>query len=147
MTAVDTPNRIFFRSSITALILTLLFIGLIPGLAAASTKSGTDTTEKVKAEVAKRSAEKVVVTMKSGSKVKGIVSNILADSFDLVDEKTRQATTIPYREVEKVKKQGWSTGAKVALGVAIGAGVVTAIVLGGLANNSLIGPICPLGCN
>lgn len=104
-----------------------------------------DTIEKVKASVTKRTGEKVVVTMKAGPKMKGIVSNVLADSFDLLDAKTRQPTTIPYRDVEKVKKQSWSTGAKVALGAAIGAGVVVAVVLGALANDPL-GSFCPLGC-
>ena len=105
----------------------------------------TDTIEKIKSDVSKRAGEKVVVTMKSGSKMKGLISNVLDNSFDLLDIKTRQPTTIPFSDVEKVKKQGWSTGAKVALGVAIGATVVTAVVLGALANDPL-GSFCPLGC-
>jgi hypothetical protein len=104
-----------------------------------------DTLEKIKSDVTKRTGEKVVVSIKNGPKMKGVVSNVLDESFDLLDVKTRQAATIPYRDVEKVKKQGWSTGAKVALGVAIGATVVTAVVLGALANDPL-GSFCPLGC-
>ena len=132
------------QRSISAIFIGLLLIGIVSPVQSASPRRP-DTIEKVKADVAKRSAEKVVVTLKSGSKMKGVVSNVLPDSFDLVDPSTRQPTTIPYRDVEKVKKQGWSTGAKVALGVAIGAAVVAAVVLGALANDPL-GGFCPLGC-
>ncbi len=132
------------QRSISALFIGLLLIGMVGPSYSTSHRRG-DTIEKIKADVAKRIAEKVVVTMKTGPKMKGIVSNVLPDSFDLIDSDTRQPTTIPYRDVEKVKKQGWSTGAKVALGVAIGAVVVAAVVLGALANDPL-GSFCPLGC-
>jgi hypothetical protein len=132
------------QRSISKLFLGLLLIGLASPVHSATT-SRTDTIEKIRSDVAKRTAEKVVVTTKSGSKMKGIVGNVLPDSFDLIDSSTRQPTTIPFRDVEKVKKQGWSTGAKVALGVAIGAAVVAAVVLGALAKDPL-GSFCPLGC-
>ena len=128
---------------VTDVILGLLLVG--PSLVVGQTAPGADKIQKVKADVAKRNGEKVVVTLKGGSKTKGIVSNVLADSFDLLDEKTRQPTTVPYRDVDKVKKQGWSTGAKIALGAAIGAAVVVAVVFGALANDPL-GSFCPLGC-
>jgi hypothetical protein len=133
------------RRSISAIFVGLLLIGIVSPVHGATTRRG-DTIEKIKADVAKGTAEKVVVTMKGGSKLKGVVSNVLPDSFDLVDTNTRQPTTIPYRDVEKVKKQGWSTGAKVALGAAIGAAVVVAVVFGALANDPFLGPVCPLGC-
>ena len=133
-------------NTIAALFLVLSFLATDIRLVAATKAADQDKIDKVKADAAKRTGEKVVVTLKSGSKMKGIVSNVLTDSFDLLDAKTRQPTTIPFRDVEKVKKEGWSTGAKVALGAAIGAGVVIAIVFGALANDPFIGPICPLGC-
>ena len=104
--------------------------------------------EKMKADVRKTGMgpdAKVVVTLKNGIKLKGNISQILDDSFDVTDPKTGQPNTIPYRDVAKVKKQGWSTGAKIALGAAIGAGIVIVVVAGGL--KSGLGSFCPLGCS
>ncbi len=134
-----------FHRSFSRIFTGFLLVGLVSNLWAVAPVRG-DTIEKIRSNVTKRTGEKVVVTMKGGPKVKGIISNVLDDSFDLLDAKTRQPTTIPYRDVEKVKKQGWSTGAKVALGVAIGAGVVTAVVLGALSKDPFGGSFCPLGC-
>ena len=106
--------------------------------------------EKIKADVQKTGTgaknAKVVVNLKNGIKLKGYLSQILDDSFDITDPKTGQPTTIPYRDVAKVKRQGWSTGAKVALGIGIGAAVVTLAVLGAFKREGL-GSFCPLGCS
>ena len=131
------------RRTISLTIVGLLFVGVTFPVSVFAAKP--DTVEKVRFEVNKRVGKKVVVTMRAGTKMKGSISNVLPDSFDLIDEKTRQPTTIPFKDVEKVRKQGWSTGAKVALGVAIGAGIAAAVVLGALATDPL-GSFCPLGC-
>lgn len=89
---------------------------------------------------------KATVVLKNGITLKGHISQILEDSFDLIDPKSKQPTTVPFREVAKVKKQGWSKGAKFALGVGIGAAVVIAVVAGGIGSSGL-GGICPLGCS
>lgn len=109
--------------------------------------ASTNAVEKIKTDIRKRgmgSEFKVVVKMKDGTKLKGYISQILDDSFDLTDAKTKQPTTIPYRDVAEVKKQGWSTAAKIALGVGIGA-VAVAAVVGAVAKKGL-GSFCPLGC-
>ena len=102
--------------------------------------------EKVKAEVRKRAGDggKVVVKMKTGPKMEGFIGNILDESFDLTDPKTRQPTTIPYRDVAHVKKTGGSSGAKIALGIGIGAAIVVATVLGSIGRKR--GGFCPLSC-
>src|SRR5215208_5410609 len=64
---------------------------------------------------------KVTVFLKDGSKVRGSISQILDDSFDVTVKKETQSSIISYRDVEKVKRRGWSTSAKIGLGVAIGA--------------------------
>jgi len=69
--------------------------------------------------------------MKDGTKLKGYISQTLEDSFDLTNAKTKQPTTVLYRDVAQVKKQGLSTGAKIALGIGIGA-LATAVVIGAL---------------
>lgn len=105
--------------------------------------------ERVKIEVRKRGTgpeSKVTVKLKDGMKLRGYISQILDDSFDLTDPKSKQPTTIPYRDVAKVKRQGWSSGAKMALGIGIGTAVVIAVVAGAVAKKGLSG-FCPLGCS
>lgn len=68
----------------------------------------------------------------------GYISQILDDSFDLTDSKTKQPTTIAYRDVTQGKKPGWSTGAKIALGVVIGV-AAAATVLGIAIRNADLG--------
>ena len=88
--------------------------------------------EKVKSDVRKRAADggKVEVRLSNGRKMEGFIGNILDESFDLIDVKTRQPTTIPYRDVAEIKKTGGSSGAKTALGIGIVAAIVVAVVLG-----------------
>ncbi len=87
--------------------------------------------------LAKNDSTKIEVTTKDGAKRKGFVTKKLDDSFDLTDSKSKQLANIPYREVAKVKKPGWSTGAKVGLGAAIGAGAVIAILLIAIKNANI----------
>ncbi len=115
--------------------LSLVFIGLMlygVNLQIISAQSNTDNAlEKIKTDVSKRGTgekSKVVVKMKDGTKRKGFISQTGEDSFDLTDSKTKQTTAVAYRDVEQVKKQGLSTGAKIAIGVGIGA-AVTVVVL------------------
>ena len=101
-----------------------------------SAQSNTDNAlEKIKTDVSKRGTgekSKVVVKMKDGTKRKGFISQTGEDSFDLTDSKTKQTTAVAYRDVEQVKKQGLSTGAKIAIGVGIAAvaAVVIAVAIG-----------------
>ena len=78
--------------------------------------------EKVKSDVRTRAAAggRAVVILNNGFRMEGFIGNILDESFDLIDAKTRQPTTIPYRDVAEIKKTGGSSGAKTALGIGIG---------------------------
>jgi hypothetical protein len=137
--------------------LSLFFIGLLIFAANLQTISAQSNTvnsdegnkvEKIKADVYRRGTgekSKVVVKLKNGTRHKGYISQTIEDSFDLTDAKTKQTTTIPYRDVAQVKKQGWSKGTKIALGVGIAAVVVTAVVIG-VALRDPLGDFCPLGC-
>lgn len=103
--------------------------------------------QKVKAKVNARGTgekAKVVVLMKDGRRMRGHISQTAADSFELTISGTDRTTTLPYADVAQVKKQGWSTIAKVALGAGIGAGVVMVVV--GVAVSKGLGDFCPLGC-
>ena len=72
--------------------------------------------------------KRVTVFLKDGTKVKGSISQILDDSFDVTPEKQTQSRIISYRDVENVKKRGWSNTAKVVLGVGVGAVVVVVVL-------------------
>ena len=78
---------------------------------------------------------KVTVKMKDGSKLRGSISQILDDSFDVTLAKAPQSSIISYRDVESVKRRGWTNSAKVALGVGIGVGAVV-VVIGILVSSS-----------
>ena len=116
--------------------LSLIFIGSLAfaaNLQIISAQTNADNAvEKIKADVLKRGTgekSKVVVKMKDGTKLKGYISQTGADSFSLTDSKTRQTNAVAYRDIAEVKKQGWSKGAKIALGVGIAA-AVTVVVIG-----------------
>ena len=71
---------------------------------------------------------RVKVTLNNKTQVKGYISKIDETSFGVTDIRTRQSTTIPYADVEKVGGPGLSKGAKI--GIAVGVGVaVTALVI------------------
>jgi len=130
--------------------LSILFIALMvfsANLQSVSAQSKTDkTAEKIKADVSKRLAKgksRVVVKLKNGAKLKGYISRAGEDSFELLDDQNKQTSTIAYTSVAKVKGQGLSNGAKIAIGVGVAAGVVLLILTrprGGP------GGFCPLGC-
>ena len=73
---------------------------------------------------------KVTVFLKDGTKVRGSISQILDDSFDVTIKNETQSSIISFRDVQRIKKRGLTTGAKIGIGVAIGAGaIVTALVV------------------
>src|SRR5215471_18488751 len=83
---------------------------------------------RAKNEVQKRGAgERVRVTLRDKTEVKGYISQINAESFQVTDKKSGRVTTVAYHDVLKVRKQGMSTAAKIAIGAAIGAGSLMAV--------------------
>ena len=83
--------------------------------------------------------KRVTVFLKDGTKVKGSISQILDDSFDVTPEKQTQSRIIPYRDVENVKKRGWSNTAKVVLGVGVGIAVVVVALAVSFLNSDFLG--------
>ncbi len=102
---------------------------------------GTDNAlEKIKTDVSLRGTgekSKVVVSMKNGARIKGYISQADDDSFDLTNAKTKQTTTVSYGDVAQVKKQGLSTGAKIAIGVGIAAAVTVVVLVIAVRNTDL----------
>ena len=91
---------------------------------------------KVKTAVQKRGTgehSQVKVTLRDKTEVKGYISQIGPESFQITDNKSGKVTPITYQEVEKARKSGLSTGAKIAIAAGVGAGVVVAVGLGSLA--------------
>lgn len=95
---------------------------------------------KVKASVLKRGTgenKRVKVIMQREDELKGYISQIGEDSFELTDSKTRQNRTILYKDVVKVRGNGLSKTAIISL-AAVGA--VAAVVL-----FVIVAPICNEG--
>jgi len=93
------------------------------------TQEQADHVAKIKLELQKRGIgerARVKVMIRDKTQVKGYVSQIGDDSFQVSDKKTGRVTTLAYQEVDRLQKQGLSTGAKVA----IGAGVVAGVMIG-----------------
>lgn len=72
---------------------------------------------------------KVTVFLKDGTKVRGSIAQILDDSFDVTLMKQTQSSIISYRDVQEVKRRGWTSSAKVGLGIGIGSLVVIAAIV------------------
>ena len=86
---------------------------------------------KAKNEVQKRGTgerSKVKVTLRDRTEVKGYISQIDADSFQVTDKESSRVTTIAYDDALKVRKNGLSTSAKIAIGAGAVGGAM--IVLG-----------------
>ena len=114
-----------------SLALMVLAINLAFGATAfANTKEDKETksAEKVKANIVKLGTGKdarVEVKLRDKTKLKGYVSQISEKSFTVVDEKTGNASEVPYPNAKQVKGNNLSTGVKIAIGV----GIVIAIVV------------------
>lgn len=84
-----------------------------------------------KAEVVDRLNKKetrVKVKLRSGSEVKGRITQSGENSFTLTDEKTHSASDIAYSDVLKVEGRGMSKKKKALIAVGVGAAVFAALV-------------------
>lgn len=100
-------------------------------------------TAKIKADLTKRGIgekSKVKIEMRDGQVTKGYIVELNADDFVIANSKSGERTTLAYSDVKKIKKQGLSLGACLAiLGLAAGASLVIAIA----ANRKVKCSICP----
>ena len=110
-----------------ALVLTLLIINLFfINTAFAQIADNEDILSRnVKNTVAKIGTEpnrKLKVTLKDGTKLKGYITEIKNDHFDVLDTRTSKVTTIQYSNVKEAKRDGLSQMAKgwIAGGVLLG---------------------------
>lgn len=92
-------------------------------------QSAVEQDRRVKAQVNKAGAgAKVTVYLKDGKKIKGSIGQILDDSFDVTLSKDTQSSIISYRDVQKIKRRGWSTTAKVLVGGVAGAAALVLLL-------------------
>ena len=83
--------------------------------------------QKLKSELEKLGTgrdARVEVKMRDKTKLKGHISEISYEYFVVVDAKNGSPTTVTYSQVEKVKGNNLSTGAKIAIGIGIVVGVL-----------------------
>ena len=87
--------------------------------------------EKVKQGIAKLGtgeSARVEVKLRDQTKLKGFVKDVEDNSFTVVDAKTGTETKVAYPNVKQVKGNNLSTGAKIAIGLAILAGVLAILL-------------------
>lgn len=93
-----------------------------------------------RAEKVKRAVEKlgtgekarVKVRLKDGTRLKGYVEATGADDFQLKDAESGTTTRVAFADVKQLEGRNLSTGAKVAIGLGIAAGVLVVVFLIGL---------------
>ena len=86
-------------------------------------KKPDQTPDRIKTEVESRlnkKEEHVKVKLRSGSQVKGRITQSNATGFTLVEDKTGSRTEIAYTDVSNVEGRGMSKTKKIAIGVTIG---------------------------
>ena len=118
-------RRLLTLSLAFAIVLTPL------GPAVHARKKPDQTPDKVKTEVETRLRKKeehVKVKLRSGSEVKGRITQSSENGFTVVEEKSGSSTQIAYADVSNVEGRGMSKTKKTLIGVGIGVGVFAALV-------------------
>ena len=109
----------------------LLQAAAVPALAKSSAEKEAKRTEKVRAQLAKLGTGKdalVKLELRDKTKLEGYVSEAGPTTFAVTD-RTGKTTTVGYGQVGKAQGNNLSTGAKIAIGVGIGAAVTLIIFL------------------
>ena len=118
-------RRLLTLSLAFAIVLTPL------GPAVHGRKKPDQTPDKVKIEVEARLRKKeehVKVKLRSGSEVKGRITQSSENGFTVIEDKSGNSTQIAYADVSNVEGRGMSKTKKTLIGVSIGAGIFIALV-------------------
>ncbi len=122
-----------FRKTIAhalVIALGLLFVGAPSAAAKSKEEKAVAFAAKVKAEIAKLGTgpdAHIEVKLRDKTKLKGYISKVGDDSFALTDPKTGAETSVPYPSVTKATGANMPLGAKIAIGVLAGLGVILII--------------------
>ena len=123
-----------FKSMLSLSLITLLItcVGVKAVYADSKEEKQARFTEKVKAGIAKLGTgepARVKVKLTNKTKLKGYISEAGDEDFVVVDVKTGAATRVAYAEVQQVKGNNLSTGAKVAIGLGILAAILVILLI------------------
>lgn len=113
-----------------ALAALLLQAAAAPAFAKSSAEKEARRVEKVRTQLAKLGTGKdavVRIELRDKTRLEGYISEAGAESFVITD-KAGKATTVAYPQVGKAKGNNLSTGAKIAIGIGIGAAIVLLII-------------------
>ena len=72
---------------------------------------------------------RVEIKLRDKTRLKGSISETSENGFVITDPKTGASNTVAYTDVSQVKGNNMSTGAKIAIGIGIGAAVTILVVL------------------
>jgi hypothetical protein len=123
-----------FKKYLTAIV-TVLVVNLFLCNVAFAKESNLERAEKTKAAIAKFGTgtdAKVQVKLYDGTKIKGYITEISSTGFSVMNEKTHAVNEVPYPEAKQVKGNNLSTGAKIAIGVGIGAAIILLVYIIGV---------------
>ncbi len=70
---------------------------------------------------------RVEVKLRDKTRLKGYISEISENEFVVTDVKTGASNKVAYAEVKQIKGNNMSTGAKIAIGVAVAVGLILLI--------------------
>jgi len=107
----------------------LLQAAAVPAFAATSAEKEAKRAEKVRTQLAKLgtgSDARIKLILRDKTRLEGFVSEAGASTFAVTD-RAGKTTTVEYSQVGKAQGHNLSTGAKVAIGIGIGAGVTLLI--------------------
>jgi hypothetical protein len=108
----------------------LLQAAALPAFAATGAEKDARRAEKVRTQLTKLGTGKdarVKLELRDKTKLEGYLSEAGADSFAVTDA-SGNTTRVAYPQVSKAKGNNLSTGAKIAIGAGIGAGVTLLII-------------------
>lgn len=123
------PNRIL-TIALTGLLVFAL-VSVPTASASAKPDKQTRLTEKVKAGIFKLGTGKdslVALKLRDKKVLVGYISEAKDESFVVLDPKTGTSSPVAYSDVTQVKGHNLGTGAKIAIGVAIGAGIALIVL-------------------
>ena len=72
---------------------------------------------------------RVEVKLRDKTRLKGYISEISENEFVITDLKTGASNKVAYADVKQVKGNNLSTGAKIAIGVSVAAGLILLITI------------------
>lgn len=122
-----------FRKSLSVVLagLVIQLACAYPAFAKTESKKEIERAEKVRAGVARLGTgpdARVKMKLRDKTKLEGYISEAGDEQFSVTDAKTGVSTAVEYSQVKQIKGNNLSTGAKIAIGAGIGAGIVLLIL-------------------